>query len=268
MRSRSRLTSWNAKRKNVCFEHVLAGGNLRQMFARVLFCMLISAPGVFSAEQPPNVTLQVPPAFSTSVSLKHYQKGEDVLVSPPYRLTAAAPLTEYRGWFGEKNADQDHNHGWKVGVYGVASQKVILAYAKARDGYQADLNECPEFLNWGDTSYMFARFERKHFRWGDVVSFLSQSTQDSALYVPHNGHLRYEVWGVTYDHRFTVVAWIAVSHPKLAGWIAKEPELRDTRNLEALKKDPDYVLVETCRPDEFEPSLTAFDQLIDSLRID
>lgn len=142
---------------------------------------------------------------------------------------------------------------------------MIAAYGNAADGYQANLNECPEFLNWGDTSYLFSRFERKHFRWGDAVSFLSQSTQDSALYVPHNGHLAYEDWGVTYDHRFTVVARVSVAHPKLAGWIAKEPELRDARSIEALKRDRDYILVETCRPDEFEPSLTAFDQVIDSL---
>lgn len=188
-----------------------------------------------------------------------------MLVSPPYRLTTVASLTVYRGWFGDKNADQDHNHGWKIAAYAVANQKVITAYANAKDGYKANLNECPEFLNCHDTSYMFARFERKHFRWGDAVSFLSQSTQDSALYVPHNGHLRYEVWGVTYDHLFTIVANVAVSHPKLAGWIAKEPELRDASSLEALKKDRDHILVETCRPDEFQPSLTAFDQVIDSL---
>lgn len=54
-------------------------------------------------------------------------------------------------------------------------------------------------------------------------------------------------------------------HPKLAGWIAKEPELRDAPSTAALKKDRDYVLVETCRPDEFQPSLTAFDQIVDSL---
>ena len=235
------------------------------MFIRAPVWILISASAVCAKEQPPNVMLEIAQAFSTSVSVEHYQKGEDVLVSPPYRLTTIAPLTEYRGWFGDKNADQDHNHGWKVAVYSIASQKVISACATAKDGYQADLNECPEFLKCGDTAYMFARFERKHFRWGDAVSFLSQSTQDSALYVPHNGHLAYEVWGVTYGHRFTVVARVSVAHPKLAGWIAKEPELRDARSIEALKRDRDYILVETCRPDEFEPSLTAFDQVVDSL---
>ena len=135
------------------------------MSTRILALVLAGAFAVCAADQPPDVTVEIPPAFNTSASVKHYQKGEDVLVSPPYRLTATAPLTEFHGWFGDKNADQDHNHGWSVAVYGVASRKVISAYTSAKDGYQADLNECPEFLNCGDTSYMFARFERKHFRW-------------------------------------------------------------------------------------------------------
>ena len=112
---------------------------------------------------------------------------------------------------------------------------------------------------------MFARFERKHFRWGDAVSFLSQFTQDTGVYVPHNGHLTYEVWGFTRDHRFTVVASVNVSHRKLAGWVAKTPQLRDARSLDALKKDKDYKRVERCSPNEFLPSLTAFDQMLDSL---
>jgi len=37
--------------------------------------------------------------------------------------------------------------------------------------------------------------------------------------------------------------------------------------LEALKKDKDYKRVERCSPNEFEPSLTTFDQMLDSLVI-
>lgn len=102
---------------------------------------------------------------------------------------------------------------------------------------------------------------------GRAVSFLSQFTQDTGIYVPHNGHLTYEVWGVTHDQRFTVVAHVSVSHSKLAGWVAEKPELRDARSLSALKKDRDYKLVEKCSPEQFEPSLTAFDRMLDSLVI-
>lgn len=235
------------------------------MFALAAAFVLIGFSAACAADPPPDVALKIPAAFGTSVSVEHYRKGEDVLVSPPYRLTTIAPLTEYHGWFGDRNADRDHNHKWKIAVYRVASQKVITAYATAKDGYDADLNECPEFLQWGDRSYMFARFERKHFHWGDAVAFLSQSTQDNGVYVPHNGHLTYEVWGVTHDHQYTVVAWVLVSHRKLAGWVSTARELRDAGSLDALKEDRDYKLVERCSADEFEPSLTAFDRLIDTL---
>jgi hypothetical protein len=39
----------------------------------------------------------------------------------------------------------------------------------------------------------------------------------------------------------------------------------DSQLLRALKKDKDYKLIETCSPEEFEPSLKAFDQLVDQV---
>ena len=118
---------------------------------------------------------------------------------------------------------------------------------------------------------MYARFERKRFRWGDAVSFLSQSTQDGVsgvFFAPHNGRLAYEVWGVTRDHRYTVVASVfSVSHPELAGRLSRPRELRVARTLRELKRDRRYKLVERCSPGEFEPSLAAFDQMLDSLTI-
>ena len=235
------------------------------MFTRTASLVLIGMSSAVVADTPPKVKLDILPAFNVSPSVKHFRKGEDLLVSPPYRLTATAPLTEYHGWYGDKNADQDNLHGWTVRVYRAASPKLLAAYAKAKDGYEARLNEGPEFLSTGEESYMYARFARKHFRWGDGVSFLSQSTQDAALYVPHNGHLQYAVWGITRDHRYTVVASVSVSHPKLAGWVSRARELRDARNLRELKRDKDYKLVERCSPDEFQTSLREFDRLIDAL---
>ncbi len=199
-------------------------------------------------------------------------------------------MTQYWGWFGPKDAPQADNHSWRVRVYARFSPKVAAAYASATDGFQADLNEAPEFLGLDERSYMYARFEREHFHWGNAVSFFSQFTQDTAMYVPHNGHLTYEVWGVTPDRKYTVVAHLSVSHPKLADW---GPGVRDSREsdprydqavkdaldtnrdfrrageiaMEALKNDRDYKLVETCSPDEFEPSLTAFDKMLDTLVI-
>jgi hypothetical protein len=226
---------------------------------------VVGAYAALLSDTPPRFSLDIPSGFNTSVTTRNFRKGEDLLHDQIYHLITVAPMTEYHGWFGPRVADQAHLHGWSVHVYARFNQKVAAAYAAAKDGYEADLNEEPEFLSAGDRSYMFARFERKHFRWGNGVSFFSQFTQDTGMYVPHNGHLQYEIWGTTPDQRYTIVASISVSHPKLANW---GPEVRDARNMEALKNDRDYKLVETCSPDEFEPGLTAFDRVVDSVRIE
>ena len=69
---------------------------------------------------------------------------------------------------------------------------------------------------------------------------------------------------MTHDHKHTVVAKLHVSHSKLAIW---GPEVRDATSIEALKQDPDFKLVETCSPKDFQPSLTVFDQMLESLVI-
>jgi len=178
-------------------------------------------------------------------------------------------MTEYRGRYGPHTADPLHGHAWTVRVYAARNPKVAAAYANARDGFAADLNETKEFFGWGNVAIFetFARFTQKHFRWGDAVSFLHSEYQDGpgggAMYIPDNEHLSYEVWGVTQNGQYTVVASIDVSHPKLVKW----PHVRVASSVEALKRDRDYKIIETCSPDKFEPSLTAFDQIVDSLKI-
>jgi hypothetical protein len=235
-----------------------------KLLVQLLLIVGVACPTVWS-RPPPSFTLDIPGSFDTSVTVKQYQKGEDILNSPPFRLTTVAPMREYRGWWGLITHQQADDHSWIVRVYRRNSPRVFAAYATAKNGFKADLNEEPEFLGLGERSYMFARFERKHFRWGNAVSFFSQFSQDPVVYVPHNGHLTYEVWGVTPDHQYTVVAHIAVSHPKLGDW---GPDVRHAGSIEELKKDRDYKLVEKCSPEEFEPSLTAFDRLVDSIKIE
>ena len=45
------------------------------------------------------------------------------------------------------------------------------------------------------------------------------------------------------------------------------PDVRDAPSIAALKRDRDYKRVEKCSADEFEPSLTAFDRMLDALVI-
>jgi hypothetical protein len=222
----------------------------------VAFALVTSTLAAGTAD----VSLSVPKPFATEVTLRHYRTGQDLLHDATYHLITVAPLTEYHGWFGPRAVDLGHIHGWTVHVFARYSPKVATAVATAKDGYEADLNSGPEFFGDAERSDMFARFERKHFRWGDAVSFFTQSTQDPGLYVPLNGYLTYEVWGMTRDQKYTVVATVGVRHPKLEKW-------RDARSLHALKRDRDYKLVEKCSPDEFEPTLTAFDRMLDTLVI-
>jgi hypothetical protein len=234
----------------------------RSVIAAVLAALTVST----RADDMPQVTIIVPPPFATDVTVKHYRTGEDLLHDQFYHLITVAPLTEHHGWFGPRVADQADIHGWTVRVFARYSAKVVAACSAAKDGYQADLNLSPEFFGLDERSYMFARFQHKQFSWGRAVSFLRQMTQDSPphFYVPHNGHLAYEIWGVTRDKRFTVVATVSVGHPKLADW---GENVRDTRTIAALKRDKDYKLVERCSPEQFEPGLSAFDQMLDTIVI-
>ena len=232
----------------------------RSVTARVVFALTQSA---FAAETP-QATLSVPAAFATEVTVKHYRKGQDLLHDPTFHLVTVAPLTKYHGWFGAQHVRQADIHGWTVYVFAHYSPKIAAACATAKNGCDADLSIEPEFFGLNERAYMFARFEHKHFGWGSAVSFLSQTVQDVALYVPHNGHLEYEVWGFTPDKKFTVVGKVSVSHPKLGGWGAK---VRVASSMDALKRNRDYKLIERCSAEPFEPSLTAFDRMLDTLVI-
>jgi hypothetical protein len=237
-----------------------------------MFVMLVAfgtGLALTASVSPPNITLNIPASFGTSVAVKTYRKGDDILNSPPFHLITSAPMAEYYGWYRAHTADALHGHPWRVRVYAALRKRVVAAYETARDGFEADLNEARQFFGWNQvvTFDTFARFTRKHFRWGDAVSFLHSEYQDgpdgSAKCVPDNDHLTYEVWGVTREQQYTVVASVNVRHPKLATW----PNARVAKSIGALKRDRDYKLIETCSAEKFEPSLAAFDQLVDSLKL-
>jgi hypothetical protein len=175
-------------------------------------------------------------------------------------------MTEYAGCWNPCRQQSITNHWWRVRVYKTRAQKTATAYEHARDGYDADLSEARDYLNYNESPYGFVRFERKRFRWGRAVSMLTLSAQDGT-YTPNNGHLYYEIWGITRQKKYAVIASFSVTHPKLPTW-GEAGVIRDAKGIEALKNDSDYALIETCSPDQFQPSLTAADRLVDSLNID
>lgn len=278
----------------------------------LLVAVIIAGPATTPSTVPPTVKLDVPPVYQTAMTLEHFHTGDEVLHIDWIKNRAIAPMTRYKGYWGPKAGDTADDHPWTIDVYNIASQKVETAYAHAKNGYEADLDEWEEFLfppsdlspgslsrSRSARAYLFARYRQEHFRWGNAVSFFSQATQDTGSYVAHNGHLTYEVWGVTKDRQHIVVGWYRVSHPKLPDWGEGLAEILGTRQNSpdlgyeiidaqnhndsqrltrlyqqiaktaetAIKKDPKTKLIENCRPDEFQPSLTAIDSLIDSLQV-
>ena len=199
-----------------------------------------------------------------SGKVERFRAGDVTTDSPPYRFVTTAAVTTRSGSFGPRTEKQSAFHYWSVKVYATSSKKVAAAYASRKDRYELGMTGGTELEtpDWG--AYMIARLRRKQFSWGHAVSFFSQFTQDNALYVPHNGHLTYEVWGVTPDQKFTVVAQVSVSHPQLADW---GRGVRGAPTMKALKRDRDYRRVERCSPEEFVPSLTEFDRMLDSIVI-
>jgi hypothetical protein len=220
-----------------------------------------------AAVDPPEFDLAVSPPFTTSGKVERYRAGETTLDSPPYRTITTAAVSEQSGDLGPRAEKPPRLHWWSVKVYATFSKKVAAAYASTKNGYQLGMTAGTELETPDEGSYMVARLRRKQFRWGTAVSFLSQFTQDSFLATPENGRLVYEVWGVTADRKYTVVATASVRHPKLPNLEDGPDTRRSFRAIEAVKRDPDYKRIERCKAEEFTPSLTAFDEMLDSLTI-
>ena len=233
--------------------------------------MIALAASAGQAEQrppdPPQFELAVSPPFSTSGRVDRFRAGEVTYSDASFRFITTAAFTRQYGRFSRRAEKQSDSHIWSVAVYATFSKKVAAAYASTKDGYQLGMTDGTELEtpDWG--SYMVARLRRKQFSWGKAVSFLSQFTQDNSFESPVSGRLDYKVWGVTADGKYTVVADISVSHPKLPDEEHDRERSRDYRTIEALKRDPDYKLIERCKAEEFTPSLTAFDEMLDSLTI-
>jgi hypothetical protein len=270
-----------------------------------LATLIAACTTAFATAQPPIVELDAPEPFQTEMTVEHFHAGDEVLHIDWIENRTVAAMTRYKRYWGTKTGNTSDDAPWTVDTYNLYAHRVAAAYSQANDGYQADLDEWEEFLLPSSPSpftarraraYLFARFERKHFFWGDAVSFFSQATQDTGMYVPNNGHLDYEVWGLTKDRQHTVVGWFRVSHPKLPNWGDHVRDIREShpdlereygealrlnnqklidavfkkmtqREDENMKKDPAYKLIDSGKPDEFQPSLTAIDKLVGSLRL-
>lgn len=237
------------------------------ILAGIIALAAITSRGEKPAVDPPKFELALSPPFRASGRVERFRAGDVVANSPPYRFVTTAAVTKHYGDFGPRTKRRSDSHGWSVEVYATFSKKVATAYASTKDGYQLGMTGGAELEIPDQGSYMVARLRREQFSWGRAVSFLSQFTDQMWLDAPVNGRLDYEVWGVTADRKHTVIARISVSHPKLPDEEDAPETKRSFRTIEALKRDLDYKRIEKCKPEEFEPSLTAFDEMLDSLII-
>jgi hypothetical protein len=222
----------------------------------LLVVTLLSSCGTVSTTVP-DIDLQISGAFNHKLTRSKFKTGDYLVNSPPYIIKAKVPTTRIEGeWGNPTPAQHPLDHRWRIDVESTDAKSTADAIAKATSGYDAGLDR--------DGNYMFARFERKQFRWGKAISYFSQFTDDTGGYVPHNGGLTYEVWGTTADNRHIVHLRCSITHRALEEW---GPKVRTTRSMMELHADKDYKLVEICPASDFEPALSELDRLLDTLVI-
>src|SRR5690242_17246343 len=112
----------------------------------LLITSVMTACATTPSAQPPTVKLDVSAEFRRSLVVNHFQRGEDVLHIDWNPTGAQAPMTQYTGNWPTQLKSADDNHRWTIDVYSGRKPKVSAAYAGAKNGYQADLDELVDFL--------------------------------------------------------------------------------------------------------------------------
>ncbi|HEX3444512.1 MAG TPA: hypothetical protein VHS80_07315 [Chthoniobacterales bacterium] len=148
---------------------------------------------------------------------------------------------------------------WSITVSKRDDPKLVEAY-NAKDGYAADLARADSGKT---TPYLYARFQKFSFPWGNAVGYFVQTTRDATWPEPNNAQLTYEIRGVTSDRQYIVVARFAVGHPQLP---AAGSNVLDARgDIRTLTSFESYKLLEKSRPETFEPSLAEIQDLVSSV---
>jgi hypothetical protein len=148
---------------------------------------------------------------------------------------------------------------WSITVSKKDDPRVVEAY-NARDGYAADLARAD---SGNATPYLYARFQKFSFPWGNAVGYFVQTTKDATWPEPNNAQLTYEIRGVTIDRQYIVAARFAVTDPQLPA--AGSSVLDAHGDIRTLTSFPSYKLLEKSRPETFQPSLTEIQDLVSSI---
>ncbi len=159
-------------------------------------------------------------------------------------------------WLSPARARQN----WRITVSKKDDPKVAGAY-DAKDAYAVDLARAD---SGNATPYLYARFQKFSFPWGNAVGYFVQTTQNATWPEPNNVQLTYEIRGVTNDHQDTIVARFVVRHPRLPDGHDLLDAHGDVRTLASF---PSYKLLEKSNPDSFEPSLKEIQEMVASVVI-
>jgi hypothetical protein len=150
---------------------------------------------------------------------------------------------------------------WSITVSKKDDPKVVEAY-NAKDGYTADLARAD---SGGATPYLYARFQKFSFPWGNAAGYFVQTTKNATWPEPNNAQLTYEIRGVTSDRQYTVVARFAVRHPQIPA--AGSNVLDAQGDIRTLMSFPSYKILEKSKPETFQPSLTEIQDLVSSVAV-
>lgn len=125
------------------------------------------------------------------------------------------------------------------------------------------------------TEFLHARVHYLRFRGGSGVAFITQGTQDEELI--NTQHTSYEFRGLTDDGRFYISAEFPVGAPPIAASRDAAPHYGYTpemiiNNPRARRRYDAYVAgvtrrLERLRPEQFQPDLRLYDELLGSLEI-
>jgi hypothetical protein len=156
---------------------------------------------------------------------------------------------------------QGSKQPWSIVVSKKADPAVIAAYT-AKDAYAVDLTRAD---SGGATPYLYARFQKFSFPWGNAVGYFVQTTKDASWREPNNAQLNYEIRGVTSDQQYTIIAKFAVTHPQLPSGNSNMLDAQgDIRKLTSFTT---YRLLSKSPPEAFQPSLTEIQDLVSSVSV-
>ena len=150
---------------------------------------------------------------------------------------------------------------WNIIVSKKDDPKIADAY-NAKDAYAPDLARAD---SGSATPYLYARFQKFSFPWGNAVGYFVQTTQDTTWPEANNAQLAYEIRGITSDRKCTVVGKFIIRHPRLPA--AGSNVLDAHGDIRKLTSFPSYKLLTKSAPGSFQPSLTEIQTLVSSVVI-